>query len=532
MTKKKAAHDSPSGASTTFADPLESVFASISTEYLIALSEDLSANKEKAGALVELLAKTLGASGLSVTVDTQPGVEIPEGTKRFVTVSAPRHLIDLEGEHLEYLKTTTDGKKMEFAVHDGARFAGIADAGFWLPCEEAQLLWSLIEHVELSSPEKALEPFLGELKEKRRHVIEEQARTSIIAALQIADLLEVTTPLHRPAALRKIWKASLRTVGAPVQELHDYFGSHVAFYFAWMNHFTLWLTAPGAVGVGVWWHKVTYGYTVDDSPLIPFFSLFVVLWAVAFVAFWRRGEAEWACRWGTIGEEEKEEVRPEFHGELVTSPITGRPVRRHPYYKRLVAFALSAGVTTFMLSVALVLMACMLNLEGYIQDTSLWTEKMFFVPPLAALAAPGGVFDPNQTRCFGLIALVPTLLHVVTIQRLNAIYRGVAGWLTENENHRTKQAHEDSLILKRLFFEAFDTYIALFYLAFIQVGRSVRWCECEEVCLCVRLRRRGRRVPFGSRFRSALFRPRSGFGSVLFFPEWSICLAVMQVCEV
>jgi hypothetical protein len=51
---------------------------------------------------------------------------------------------------------------------------------------------------------------------------------------------------------------------------------------------------------------------------------------------------------------------------------------------------------------------------------------------------------------------------------LNTIYRGIAEWLTEKENHRTARSHNNSLIVKRIFFEGFDCYVALFYLAFCQ----------------------------------------------------------------
>lgn len=46
------------------------------------------------------------------------------------------------------------------------------------------------------------------------------------------------------------------------------------------------------------------------------------------------------------------------------------------------------------------------------------------------------------------------------------IYRRIAEALTDFENHRHEDAHRASLIVKRFLFEAFDCYIALFYLAF------------------------------------------------------------------
>ena len=43
---------------------------------------------------------------------------------------------------------------------------------------------------------------------------------------------------------------------------------------------------------------------------------------------------------------------------------------------------------------------------------------------------------------------------------------GIAERLTAWENHRTEGDHEDSLVFKRFFFEAFDSYIVLFYVGF------------------------------------------------------------------
>ena len=45
----------------------------------------------------------------------------------------------------------------------------------------------------------------------------------------------------------------------------------------------------------------------------------------------------------------------------------------------------------------------------------------------------------------------------------------VAEWLTEVENHKYEHQHENSLVIKRFLFEAFDCYVALFYTAFYEL---------------------------------------------------------------
>ena len=46
--------------------------------------------------------------------------------------------------------------------------------------------------------------------------------------------------------------------------------------------------------------------TVDNSPYVPFFTLFLLMWSVCFCKWWRRSEEDCAARWGTEDAEERE----------------------------------------------------------------------------------------------------------------------------------------------------------------------------------------------------------------------------------
>lgn len=83
-----------------------------------------------------------------------------------------------------------------------------------------------------------------------------------------------------------------------------------------------------------------------------------------------------------------------------------------------------------------------------------------------------------------VLPMLPVVLHALVIMGVNTLYRIIAEWLTALENHRykfmmcnialhlnpiyvrTDHDFNNSLIVKRIFFESFDCYIALFYLAF------------------------------------------------------------------
>jgi len=121
-----------------------------------------------------------------------------------------------------------------------------------------------------------------------------------------------------------------------------------------------------------------------------------------------------------------------------------------------------------MLGVAFLAMVCSLNLQGYMSDKATSFERKFHFPLLSQFAQKGALFDPDQEAYFGVLTYVPVVLHVFTIRKLNDFYSLVAYGLTHLENHKFTRDFEDAMIAKRFIFEAFDCYIAPFYVAFVQ----------------------------------------------------------------
>lgn len=106
---------------------------------------------------------------------------------------------------------------------------------------------------------------------------------------------------------------------------------------------------------------------------------------------------------------------------------------------------------------------------------------------LARASAPGGIFDPTQSNA--LLGLVPIFVTSGVIWCLNTGYRRVAEWLTEFENHASPDRHRASLVIKRFMFEAFASYIALFYLAFWQLDAHKVQQELQSLFMADCLRR-------------------------------------------
>ena len=295
--------------------------------------------------------------------------------------------------------------------------------------------------------------------------------------LEANDYVDVVTPIHWGPARDAIVQKTLqsRHIVPPVQEIRNYYGEDVAFYFAWMGHLASWLVVLGGMGLATQVFRYVREDTVDEDEYTPFYGLFTFLWGVLFLRFWRRHEHRLAYRWGTYSlslydKQKALTLRPEFTGVPRISPITGEYETYYPAHKRRIQYGISAVVTCVMLSIAFCMMILSLNMQGYIhpeRNPERWNadnHHPFHYPGFAVLSEKGELFDmTHRWKSF-----IPTLIHVAMIFTLNSVYRVIAEVLTERENHETEASFRDSLILKRFLFEAFDCYVALFYLAFYE----------------------------------------------------------------
>jgi len=125
--------------------------------------------------------------------------------------------------------------------------------------------------------------------------------------------------MHDPrsrAHLVDIWlKQPFRFVLAPpIDEVRDYFGEQMAYYFAFLAHLTNALIWPALVGGVVLCAYFVYG--TMDNPYSPLYSIFLLLWTTWLCKSWRREEARLAFKWNVEDFEETEFERFEFEGPL------------------------------------------------------------------------------------------------------------------------------------------------------------------------------------------------------------------------
>lgn len=132
-------------------------------------------------------------------------------------------------------------------------------------------------------------------------------------------------PLHcryEHEFLQSVW-ADWRNVfskdclNLPLNHIEGYFGSEIAFYYAWIQCYTTMLIYPAAFGLIlqliVWWPPTPFpGSVTKLRGWVAAYCLFVSLWSSMFVVKWRRTQSELQHRWGLAQEGNSESLRKEW----------------------------------------------------------------------------------------------------------------------------------------------------------------------------------------------------------------------------
>uniref|UniRef100_A0AAQ5XRE7 Anoctamin n=1 Tax=Amphiprion ocellaris TaxID=80972 RepID=A0AAQ5XRE7_AMPOC len=228
----------------------------------------------------------------------------------------------------------------------------------------------------------------------------------------------------------------------PLDHIREYFGEKIALYFAWIGFYTVWLLPASLVGtviflIGFVQAKQRAGLLFDNGGTV-FLSVFLSLWAVTFLQYWKRRCSVLAHCWDCSDFEDTEErPRPEFTAMApmtVRNPVTGAEEPYFPEQKRL-----NRTLTSCMVIIIMVGTPCSrLHISAAVRITS----------------------------------ITASVLNLVVILLLSKVYIALARVLTRWEMHRTQTKYEDMFILKVFIFQFVNFYSSPVYIAFFK-GRFV-----------------------------------------------------------
>jgi hypothetical protein len=169
---------------------------------------------------------------------------------------------------------------------------------------------------------------------------------------------------------------------------------------------------------------------------------------------WRRREAKLALTWGMLDFTQDEQLRPQFEGLPRRSAITDELEAPHFSSKKrklriAAALLISLGIIMLVLSLVSAL---------YIMRWQLSDKLVYF-----------GIDFAGPIASLGIAA---------QIQVFNIIYKQLAIRFTEAENHKTQTQYENSLVLKIFMFQFTNSFVSLYYTAFVKT--FAEGCMVEE----------------------------------------------------
>lgn len=226
-----------------------------------------------------------------------------------------------------------------------------------------------------------------------------------------------------------------------VVKVKNYFGEKIGLYFVFLGFYTTYLFLAAVFGV-IAWISVAAENNDPSAPAIPYFAGFMSIWATLILELWKRKEKRYALRWGMIGYEAQEQDRPAFVGEKRVSSVTGKPTLYFPLLERSLRSLKTSGV----------IMVSIIGVIGVI--------SLIFVIDIAMRD-----IVINGTQVGGIIG---SILLAIQVQVLNYYYGDLALKLNDYENHRTDTQYEDSLIVKTFLFQFVNSFVSLFYVAFLK----------------------------------------------------------------
>lgn len=205
------------------------------------------------------------------------------------------------------------------------------------------------------------------------------------------------------------------------EKIREQFGEAVALYFAFLASYTRFLVLISAAG------GLFYFFAAPYSTL---YSSVLLVWSVAFVEWWRIKQRILSVRWGTRGSFRVEMRRAQY------VPI--------PWWRRELRILSSLPVILFFAAI----LACLL--------TGIFVFEAFVTQ---LYKGPGAKF----------MSFAPTVLFLVLVPKVLAIYHTYAVRFTNWENHSHQSAHDASLTIKTFSLSALVAYGGLALSAFVYV---------------------------------------------------------------
>lgn len=276
-----------------------------------------------------------------------------------------------------------------------------------------------------------------------------QEGEALLSKLIRVRLIESLFPLHSRRDLRDLqssWVSSFWS-RQPLDAIQSYFGLKIAMYFAFLGHYTEWVSFPALMGFIL---HLSY-YFVSDLAydlMTLVFTITISIWSGFYVESLRKHCKILADKWSVqeeVASLSSFRIRSDFQGQVSYDEADNAVKIEYPEWKRK-AFQYLVTLPVMIMSIVALfyVMLTLLKFATY-WDTVLIPERGY----------------PTWT------SWIPNILFGLVINVMDHIYFQIAVSLNNRENHAYELVHENQLVSKLVVFQFVNSFLSLFYLAFI-----------------------------------------------------------------
>ena len=217
-------------------------------------------------------------------------------------------------------------------------------------------------------------------------------------------------------------------------DIREYFGEYIAYYYAFLIHYIQ--SMLPMVIIGLIWFIVQLGAGTISVGGSTFYVLICVIWSTIMIEAWYRKESSLKYKWGMCRYTETEVPRPTFKGEVKVSEYNGDIIEDH---KNIFKYW---GKIVLSLSTMVLCIACVISIV-----VTIWILKRAWKD------------DAGRKMAIGII-------NSIQIKICNVLYTKLAYALNDFEQHRLVEDYYNHLVVKRIIFIVVNSFNSLFYMAF------------------------------------------------------------------
>ncbi|KAJ5452486.1 Anoctamin/TMEM 16 [Penicillium cf. griseofulvum] len=246
-------------------------------------------------------------------------------------------------------------------------------------------------------------------------------------------------PLHDQDACAEMlrqWNRKTVLTTSDLDTIRALFGEKVAFYYAFIHCYSLFLVVPAALGILGWLYLGPYSIV---------YGAVLCAWCIVFVEYWKIREADLSQRWDVKGVGRLKVNRRQYVWEKeVKDSISGQVKQVFPSWKQftrqllLVPFA---SVTSVALGALIV----------------------------ASFASEVFISEVYDGPFKGYLEFVPTVLFSLSLPAITSFLTNIATRLTEYENYRTQDQYDLAQTQKSFVMNFITSFLPTILTAYVYV---------------------------------------------------------------